>query len=32
VGKPRFFTQVEIDEILSLDAVKYRTKMMEKGA
>jgi L-fuculose-phosphate aldolase len=32
VGKPRFFTQAEIDEILSLDAVKYRSKMMEKGA
>jgi L-fuculose-phosphate aldolase len=31
VGTPRFFTQAEIDEILSLDAVKYRSKMMEKG-
>jgi L-fuculose-phosphate aldolase len=32
VGRPRFFTQQQIDEILSLDAVKYRSKMMEKGA
>ena len=32
VGKPRFFTQEQIDEILSLDAVKYRAKMMKKGA
>ena len=31
VGKPRFFTQAEVDEILSLDAVKHRTKMMEAG-
>ena len=31
VGKPKFFTQEQIDEILSLDAVKHRTKMMEKG-
>jgi L-fuculose-phosphate aldolase len=31
VGKPRFFTQQEVDEILSLDAVKHRTKMMEAG-
>jgi len=31
VGKPRFFTQKEIDEILSLDAVKHRTKMMENA-
>ena len=30
VGKPRFFTQAQIDEILSLDAVKYRSKMMEE--
>ena len=29
VGTPRFFTQAEVDEILALDAVKYRTKMME---
>ena len=29
VGKPRFFTQEQADEILSLDAVKHRTKMME---
>ena len=31
VGKPRFFTQEQIDEILSLDAVKHRTRMMEEG-
>jgi len=31
VGKPQFFTQAQIDEILSLDAVKHRTKMAEKG-
>lgn len=31
VGKPIFFTQEQVDEILSLDAVKYRTKMMEEG-
>ena len=29
VGQPRFFTQEQINEILSLDAVKHRTKMME---
>lgn len=29
VGTPQFFTQEQIDEILSLDAVKYRMKMME---
>jgi L-fuculose-phosphate aldolase len=31
VGKPKFFTQKQVDEILSLDAVKHRTKMMELG-
>lgn len=31
VGKPQFFTQEQVDEILSLDAVKYRTEMMEAG-
>lgn len=31
VGTPRFFTQAEVDEILSLDAVKFRSKMMEQG-
>lgn len=30
VGKPKLLTQAEIDEILSLDAVKHRTKMVEK--
>lgn len=30
VGKPRFFSQEQVDEILSLDAVQYRAKMMEK--
>ena len=30
VGKPQFFTQAQIDEILSLDAVQHRTKMVEK--
>jgi L-fuculose-phosphate aldolase len=30
VGKPRFFSQEQVDEILSLDAVKHRAKMMEK--
>ncbi len=30
VGKPRFFTQKQIDEINGLDAVKHRTKMAEK--
>lgn len=29
VGTPRFFTQKEIDDILALDAVKHRTKMVE---
>jgi L-fuculose-phosphate aldolase len=28
VGRPRFFTQEQVDEILSLDAVKYRQKKM----
>jgi L-fuculose-phosphate aldolase len=32
VGKPAFFTQQQVDEILSLDAVKHRTRMMQKGA
>lgn len=32
VGKPRFFTQEQVDEINSLDAVKYRIKMMEEGS
>ena len=32
VGTPRFFSQAEIDEILSLDAVKFRSKMMAEGA
>ena len=31
MGKPRFLTQEQINEILSLDAVKFRTKMMEQG-
>ena len=31
VGKPRYFTQEQVDEILSLDAVQQRTKMMEEG-
>jgi L-fuculose-phosphate aldolase len=31
VGKPQFFNQAQIDEILALDAVKYRTKMAEEG-
>ena len=31
VGKPLFFNQQQVDEILSLDAVKHRTKMMEEG-
>ena len=31
VGKPIFFNQEQVDEILSLDAVKHRTKMMEEG-
>jgi L-fuculose-phosphate aldolase len=31
VGKPKFFTQEQVDEILSLDAVKYRAKMMREG-
>lgn len=30
VGKPRFFTQKQVEEILSLDAVKHRTRMMEE--
>ena len=30
VGKPRFFTAKQVEEILSLDAVKYRMKMMQK--
>ncbi|MFC1454092.1 class II aldolase/adducin family protein [Verrucomicrobiota bacterium] len=30
VGKPLFFSQKKVREILSLDAVKHRTKMMEK--
>ncbi|MBM4143457.1 MAG: class II aldolase/adducin family protein [Lentisphaerae bacterium] len=29
VGKPKFFTQEQIDEILSLEAVQHRTKMMQ---
>ena len=29
-GKPRFFSRKQVDEILSLDAVKHRTKMMER--
>lgn len=29
-GKPKYFTRTQIDEILSLDAVKHRTKMVEK--
>ena len=32
VGTPRFLTRTQVDEILSLDAVKFRSKMMEKGA
>lgn len=28
VGTPKFLTQAEVDEILSLDAVKHRAKMM----
>lgn len=31
VGRPRFFTAKQCKEILSLDAVKHRTKMMESG-
>lgn len=31
VGKPKFFTPAEIEEINSLDAVKYRARMMDKG-
>jgi L-fuculose-phosphate aldolase len=31
VGKPKFFTPKQCREILSLDAVKHRTKMMEAG-
>jgi L-fuculose-phosphate aldolase len=31
VGKPKFLTPKECEEILSLDAVKHRTKMAEKG-
>ena len=31
VGKPKFFTPEQAEEILSLDAVKYRTKMAESG-
>jgi L-fuculose-phosphate aldolase len=30
VGKPKFLTEQEAQEILSLDAVKHRTKMAEK--
>jgi len=30
VGKPGFLTQEQIDEIMSLDAVKHRIKMMEE--
>ena len=29
VGKPKFFTRKQVQEILSLDAVKHRTKMVE---
>ena len=29
VGKPKFLTPAEVAEILSLDAVKHRTKMVE---
>jgi L-fuculose-phosphate aldolase len=32
VGKPQFLTPEQCDEILSLDAVKHRTKMAEAGA
>ena len=31
VGKPKFFTPEQCEEILSLDAVKHRTKMAEQG-
>ena len=31
VGKPRFFTEEQVQEILSLDAVQHRTKMVENG-
>lgn len=31
VGKPQFLTQQQIDEILSLDAVKHRAKIMEQN-
>lgn len=31
VGKPKFFSKAQVDEILSLDAVKYREKMMREG-
>lgn len=31
VGKPRFFNRRQIKEILGLDAVQHRTRMVEKG-
>jgi len=31
VGTPQFFTPEQVAEILALDAVKHRTKMMEEG-
>lgn len=31
VGRPRFFSRSQVNEILSLDAVKHRTKMVEAG-
>lgn len=31
VGKPRFLSKKQASDILSLDAVKHRTKMAEKG-
>lgn len=32
VGKPKFLTHAEVEEILSLDAVKHRTRMMQEGS
>lgn len=31
VGQPKFFTRAQVAEILSLDAVQYRTKLLEQG-
>jgi L-fuculose-phosphate aldolase len=32
VGKPKFLTPAQCEEILGLDAVKHRTKMAERGS